>query len=77
MSEQLLSVYNSLTLQEQKEVYDFAIFLASKDANSTKAKNAKKDSTKAFGALQKYANPALIQKEESAWQEAVKEKYRG
>ncbi len=55
MGEQLLTLYNSLTLEAQKQLYDFASFLASKKGNVKKAKST--DSSDFFGALHKYANP--------------------
>jgi hypothetical protein len=36
---------------------------------------AKPTEGSAFGCLQKYANPSLIQSEEGAWEKAVVEKY--
>ncbi len=74
MGEQLLTIYNSLTLEAQKQLYDFASFLASKKGNVKKAKST--DSSDFFGALHKYANPDLVEKEKSAWADAVSDKYR-
>lgn len=74
MGEQLLTLYNSLTLEAQKQLYEFASFLASKAGNIKKTKNS--DSSDFFGALHKYANPDLIEKEKSAWADSVSDKYR-
>ena len=75
MAEQVLEIYNSLTLEAQKEVDDFAFYLASQNVNINHSQK-KSDISKIFGSLQKYANPDLIQKEQEAWTEAVVEKYR-
>lgn len=74
MGEQLLTLYNSLTLEAQKQLYEFASFLASKAGNIKKTKTS--DSSDFFGALHKYAKPDLIEKEKSAWADSVSDKYR-
>lgn len=75
MSEQLLTLYNSLTLEAQKQLYDFAYYLATKSSN-VKKKTETSDSSDFFGALHKYAKPELIEKEKTAWANAIADKYR-
>lgn len=74
MAEQLLEMYKTLTEEAQKEAYDFIMFLAAKSENVVFPQK-KKIGDDFLGSLHKYANPSLIEKEESAWSEAAAEKY--
>lgn len=71
MPQDLYSAYNSLTIAKKQEVYDFVMFLLAKDENFS---SSEKKFT-AFGALNRYANPNLIEKEELAWSKSVTENY--
>lgn len=75
MGEQLLTLYNSLTLEAKKQLYDFAFYLASKTSN-VKTKEKVSDGSDFFGALHKYASPELISKEKNAWLDAAADKHR-
>lgn len=73
MGEQLIAIYNSLTVEAQKEAYDFIVYLSTKKVN---VKNKKKLDSNLFGSLHKYANPSLIESEKDAWANSAAEKYR-
>ena len=76
MAESLMQLYDTMTETAQKELYDFALYLATKTGN-IRAKNKKEIDSSFFGALQKYSNPSLIDQEKDAWANAIAEKYRG
>ena len=76
MAESLMQLYDTMTETAQKELYDFALYLATKTGN-IRAKAKKDIDSSFFGALQKYSNPSLIDQEKDAWANAVAEKYRG
>lgn len=68
MGEQLMTIYNSLTVEAQKEAYDFIVYLSTKKINMKK--KIKIDSN-LFGTLHKYSNPSLIESEKEAWASAA------
>lgn len=65
MAEKLLETYKTLTAEAQKEAYDFIMYLATKSENVALTQK-KKIAGDFLGSLHKYANPSLIEKEESA-----------
>jgi hypothetical protein len=66
--------FQSLTPELQKEVLDFIEFLLVKYSLPQSEKKQAMGKS-AGGSLQKYANPKMISKEKSAWQESAVEKY--
>ncbi len=58
-----------------QEVNDFILFLIQKSKKIEKNKISTSDASNLRGALSFAANPSLIEKEKSAWSEALKEKY--
>lgn len=73
MGEQLMTIYNSLTVEAQKEAYDFIVYLSTKKINM---KKKRKIDSNLFGTLHKYSNPSLIESEKEAWANAAAEKYK-
>lgn len=65
--------YNNLTEEQQKIVYDLVISLEKMNHQNFDKKSIGDDF---YGALNKYANPSLIDKEKDAWLNSVTEKYK-
>ena len=57
------------------ETRNIEVILVVKNPEADGTKGASKPSRNARGILRKYKNPALISKEKTAWEMAVKEKY--
>lgn len=67
-----LKVLNESALQE---VNDFILFLIQKNTAVENKKNNYPDASSLRGSLSFAANPSLIEKEKSAWNIAMKEKF--
>ena len=68
MPQELYAAYNSLSAAWKKEVYDYVMFLYDRG----KKRQLKSKKLSAFGILEKYANPSLIEKEKDAWNDIYK-----
>ncbi|MCM1322045.1 MAG: hypothetical protein NC041_08030 [Bacteroides sp.] len=71
MSAALTKMYDALSEDQQKQVYDFILSFYEQNEKSSCGENE----TYGFGSLKKYANPDLREKEKSAWQTAAEEKH--
>lgn len=67
-----LKVLDETALQE---VNDFILFLIQKNTAVEKNQTVSSDISSLRGALSFAANPSLVEKEKSAWGNAMKEKY--
>lgn len=71
MPQELYEAYNSLSIARKKEVYDYVMFLSDRKKSRPPQKKFS-----AFGILEKYANPNLAEKEESAWKNGIVKNYK-
>ena len=71
MPQEFYNAYNSLSVAQKQEVFDFVMFLSK---TVTKKKTEQKKLS-AFGCLHNYANPELLIKEEGAWEKMAAENF--